>query len=220
VTSGDAAVLRGGYSRPGRPGPATAGPGGPGSAARPADRPPAPPARRGQRPRGVGRAADPEPADGPAGARLRVPFPGPRPGPGSSPGRSTRCGPPPGIEVVKVPPHQARNLRPPDSDDIPTSSTTDITTARIRRQRVLGGVINEYQRQPDHRKPAAKSQLRGYCGVMDPHASQQGDDHWRITDAGSETRARDRWSLELGGEGKATSTASPPVGCGFTDREA
>ena len=43
-------------------------------------------------------------------------------------------------------PHRARNLRPPDSDGIPTAPTTDFTTARIRRRRVLGGVINEYQR--------------------------------------------------------------------------
>jgi putative transposase len=58
-------------------------------------------------------------------------------------------------------PHQARNLRPPDSDDIPTSPTTDITTARIRRQRVLGGVINEY--------PAERRSLADHgCWVWDP----------------------------------------------------
>ena len=43
-------------------------------------------------------------------------------------------------------PHRARNLRPPDSDDIPTAPATDLTTVRIWRRRVLGGVINEYQR--------------------------------------------------------------------------
>ena len=42
-------------------------------------------------------------------------------------------------------PHRARNLRPPDSHDIPTAPATDLTMARIRR-RVLGGLINEYQR--------------------------------------------------------------------------
>jgi hypothetical protein len=42
-------------------------------------------------------------------------------------------------------PHRARNLRPPDSDDTPAAPATDLTTARIRRQRVLGGLINEYQ---------------------------------------------------------------------------
>jgi putative transposase len=43
-------------------------------------------------------------------------------------------------------PHRARNLRPPDSHDIPMASATDLTTARIQRRRVLGGLINEYQR--------------------------------------------------------------------------
>lgn len=42
-------------------------------------------------------------------------------------------------------PHRARNLRPPDGRDIPTDSATDLTT-RIQRRRVLGGLINEYQR--------------------------------------------------------------------------
>jgi putative transposase len=43
-------------------------------------------------------------------------------------------------------PHRARNLRPPDSHDIPTAYATDLTTARIQRRRVLRGLINEYQR--------------------------------------------------------------------------
>jgi len=43
-------------------------------------------------------------------------------------------------------PHRARNLRPPDSDDIVIAAITDLTTAEIRRRRVLGGLINEYER--------------------------------------------------------------------------
>ncbi|GAA2412295.1 integrase core domain-containing protein [Actinomadura vinacea] len=44
-------------------------------------------------------------------------------------------------------PHRARSLRPPDRDDssITTAAITDMTTARIRRGRVLGGLINEYR---------------------------------------------------------------------------
>jgi transposase InsO family protein len=42
-------------------------------------------------------------------------------------------------------PHRARNLRPPDSDDITTAAVTDMAMARIRRRRVLGGLINEYR---------------------------------------------------------------------------
>ncbi len=43
-------------------------------------------------------------------------------------------------------PHRARNLRPPDCDDITMATTTGLKTARIRRPRVLGGLIHEYER--------------------------------------------------------------------------
>jgi hypothetical protein len=43
-------------------------------------------------------------------------------------------------------PHRARNLRPPDSDDITVTSITELTSVGIRRRRVLGGLINEYER--------------------------------------------------------------------------
>jgi hypothetical protein len=39
-----------------------------------------------------------------------------------------------------------RNLRPPDIDDITTAPVTDLATARIRRRKILGGLINEYGR--------------------------------------------------------------------------
>jgi hypothetical protein len=42
-------------------------------------------------------------------------------------------------------PHRARNLRPPDRADI-TAPVTDLTTAQIRRRKVLGGLIHEYER--------------------------------------------------------------------------
>jgi putative transposase len=42
-------------------------------------------------------------------------------------------------------PHRARNLRAPDSGDVTTAAVTAPTTAGIRRRRVLGGLINEYQ---------------------------------------------------------------------------
>lgn len=41
-------------------------------------------------------------------------------------------------------PYRARNLRPPDGDDIITAPITDLATARIRRHKVLGGLIHEY----------------------------------------------------------------------------
>ena len=43
-------------------------------------------------------------------------------------------------------PHRARNLCPPDCDDIGTAPVTDLATARIRRRKILGGLINEYGR--------------------------------------------------------------------------
>jgi putative transposase len=42
-------------------------------------------------------------------------------------------------------PHRARNLRPPDCDGT-MAAIIDLTTARVRRRRVLGGLINEYER--------------------------------------------------------------------------
>jgi putative transposase len=43
-------------------------------------------------------------------------------------------------------PHRARSLRPPDCDGTTMAAITDLTTARIRRRRVLGGLIHEYDR--------------------------------------------------------------------------
>jgi putative transposase len=42
-------------------------------------------------------------------------------------------------------PHRARNLRPPDCDDIITAPVTDLATARIGRHKILGGLIHEYE---------------------------------------------------------------------------
>jgi hypothetical protein len=43
-------------------------------------------------------------------------------------------------------PHRARNLRPPDAEDTATAPVTDLAVARIRRRKVLGGLIHEYRR--------------------------------------------------------------------------
>jgi hypothetical protein len=42
-------------------------------------------------------------------------------------------------------PHRGRNLRPPDRGGI-TAPVTDLAKARIRRRKVLGGLIHEYDR--------------------------------------------------------------------------
>src|SRR5262249_42078634 len=43
-------------------------------------------------------------------------------------------------------PHRARNLRPPDHEASTIAPVTDLATMRIRRRKVLGGLIHEYQR--------------------------------------------------------------------------
>jgi len=43
-------------------------------------------------------------------------------------------------------PHRARKLRPPGADEMIPAVITDLATATIRRHRVLGGQINEYER--------------------------------------------------------------------------
>ncbi|MGH3223252.1 MAG: integrase core domain-containing protein, partial [Streptosporangiaceae bacterium] len=43
-------------------------------------------------------------------------------------------------------PHRARDLRPPGAAEDSPAAVTDLTTAKIRRRRVLGGLINEYDR--------------------------------------------------------------------------
>ena len=43
-------------------------------------------------------------------------------------------------------PYRARNLRPPDCAAIITAAVTDLTTAKIQRRNVLGGLIQEFER--------------------------------------------------------------------------
>jgi hypothetical protein len=42
--------------------------------------------------------------------------------------------------------HRALNLRPPGCEEISLAVITDIAATQIRRRRVLGGLINEYER--------------------------------------------------------------------------
>jgi putative transposase len=43
-------------------------------------------------------------------------------------------------------PHRALNLRPPGAAENPPATVTDLATAKIRRRRVLGGLISQYER--------------------------------------------------------------------------
>jgi putative transposase len=43
-------------------------------------------------------------------------------------------------------PHRARNLRPPGAAEITPAVIGHLATPKIRRRRVLGGLINEYER--------------------------------------------------------------------------
>jgi hypothetical protein len=52
------------------------------------------------------------------------------------------------VVVLRIPfdDAKARNLRPPDCDDITMATTTDLAVVGIRRRGVLGGLIHEYER--------------------------------------------------------------------------
>jgi hypothetical protein len=67
-------------------------------------------------------------------------------------------------------PHRARSLRPPDGDGASVAApVTDLgATARIRRHEVLGGLIQSTNGPHNHQKSTAKSQVTGYCEVMEP----------------------------------------------------
>ncbi len=41
-------------------------------------------------------------------------------------------------------PHQARHQQPPDAADTPPPSVADMNAARVRRRKILNGLINEY----------------------------------------------------------------------------
>jgi putative transposase len=43
-------------------------------------------------------------------------------------------------------PHRGRNLRPPGSDENAPPVRVDVAAPEIQRRRVLGGLINEYER--------------------------------------------------------------------------
>jgi putative transposase len=43
-------------------------------------------------------------------------------------------------------PHRSRNLRPPGTGEIAPPVAADVATSEMRRRRVLGGLINEYER--------------------------------------------------------------------------
>lgn len=46
--------------------------------------------------------------------------------------------------------------------DITMTGIAELAAARIRRRRVLGGLINEYEGRCGHRRPVAKSQMKGH----------------------------------------------------------
>jgi len=63
-------------------------------------------------------------------------------------------------------PHRARNLRPPDCDDITTAAVADLTTVKIRRRKVLGESPTSTNAQHDgHRAShdvAGQGPFQGY----------------------------------------------------------
>jgi hypothetical protein len=64
--------------------------------------------------------------------------------------------------------HRARNLRPPDCGDLTTAPVTDLASARIRRHKVLGELINEYEQAATVSSPAITLQFRGHVMARNP----------------------------------------------------
>jgi hypothetical protein len=61
-------------------------------------------------------------------------------------GRRLRTCGVPAVAQARGPRRGRGNLRPPDADDITTAAVTDLAAARIRRRKILGGLIHEYER--------------------------------------------------------------------------
>src|SRR4051812_4442507 len=57
-------------------------------------------------------------------------------------------------------PHRTRNLRPPGHDIGAIAPVTDLAVARIRRRKLLGGLIHEYDGPHDGRRASLKPQVR------------------------------------------------------------
>src|SRR5215469_12139888 len=69
-------------------------------------------------------------------------------------------------------PHRARKLRPPGADEMIPAVITDLATATIRRHRVLGGQINEYERAAeDHRLIQETAGQRSWAQFWHPTGS-------------------------------------------------
>ena len=51
-------------------------------------------------------------------------------------------------------PPRAQNLRPPGAAEIAPAVTTDLAAPAIRRRQVLGGLINQYEREYDGHLPS------------------------------------------------------------------
>ena len=72
-------------------------------------------------------------------------------------------------------PHRGRNLRPPGADEIAPPAAVDGAAPEIRRRRILGGLINEYERAAPYRV---------YVAACSPHkiptSPGSGDDPHKI----------------------------------------
>ncbi len=79
-------------------------------------------------------------------------------------------------------PHRGRNLRPRGADDIAPPVAVDVAEPEIRRRRVLGGLINEYDRAA-RRSPTElrKLQVTGPGAVLTPYMHAAGRDALKLT---------------------------------------
>jgi hypothetical protein len=66
-------------------------------------------------------------------------------------------------------PHRARNLRPPDYDDVITRLVANLATARIGRHKILGGLTTSTNRQRGSHRPSHNVQVRDDDKVSEPY---------------------------------------------------
>jgi putative transposase len=72
-------------------------------------------------------------------------------------------------------PHRARSLRPPDRGESITAPVNDLAAARIRRHKILGGLIHEYERwHEDHLLIQENAGQRPWTQLLAPHRLPSG----------------------------------------------
>ena len=106
-------------------------------------------------------------------------------------------------------PHRARNLRPPEWADIVAAPVTGLATGRIRRRKVLGGLIHEYERPHDGHRPMCN--VAGHIrwqvlGTLQAWAARMHDQHTGVQAPAARGLSLRAIAGELGADPSALAT--------------